>query len=525
MAWLIPRVALFTVLLLATGCASPGADLAPADAPRAVAPSDCFALVGGLDLQTATIQELQLALEAGRVTSVELVDAYAARIAAFDSGGPKVNSVQGIDPTARAAAAQLDAERAAGHVRGSLHGIPILLKDNVGTSTMPTTAGSIALAQNVPADDATLTARLRESGAIVLGKTKLSEFANWVSLSMPNGYSSLGGQVVNAYTGGDPSGSSSGSGVAGSMAFAAATIGTETSGSILGPSDANSLVGVKPTVGLVSRAGVIPLAASFDTPGPMGRSVADVAAILSVIAGPDEADAATAPSGAALPPGGDYTAALSTDALQGARVGYDPQYDGELFQAALADIEAQGATLVPIDTSQLETVGIVELGLIPNEFKSGLNEYLATQAGPDVVVKDLTEIILYNQQHPDKVKYGQDLLLASDASPGVGLLMAPAALPVIRANAALADRSFAQNSLDVLVGPSLAYVSIGAAAGYPTVIVPAGYRDVDPQGISFFGPAWSEARLLGYAYAYEQASHRRLPPTSVNPSLLDGVCI
>ncbi|MFO1536132.1 MAG: amidase family protein [Thermoplasmatota archaeon] len=520
-------VFLAVVLAVAlAGCLS-GSSPAPSPPIGAAPPADCLSSVHGIDLQRATLAELQDALANGTVTSVQLVDAYAARVAAFDAvtgPGPKLNSVQEISPTARAQAAALDAERKAGHVRGPLHGIPILLKDNVGTSDEPTTAGSIALAKNVPPEDATLTARLRAAGAVILGKTHLSEFANWMATGMPNGYSSLGGQVVNAYTGGDPSGSSSGSGVAASMALAAAAIGTETSGSILGPSDANSLVGVKPTTGLVSRAGVIPLAANFDTPGPMARSVADAAAVLSAIAGADPKDALTADTDSHLPPGGDYTAGLRSDALRGVRLGYDSSARGPLYTRALADLEAAGAELVAVDMAQQPDPGVLELAVIFNEFKQNLNDYLAHQAGPGLPVSDLTGIILYNQQHPDKVRYGQDHLIESDAMPGDAVTAANAATPIVLANRAAADRLFADNGVAAMVGPGLDYVSMGAAAGYPTVIVPAGYTQHDPQGLSFFGPAWSEARLLSYAYAYERATLRRLPPTAVTPTLLDGAC-
>jgi len=489
----------------------------------ALVPTDCLSGVGSIDLQRATIADIQAALAGGEVTSAGLVDAYLARFLAFDEGGPALNSVQAIHPAAREQAVALDAERAAGRIRGPLHGIPILLKDNVGTNDMPTTAGSVALAENVPPQDATLTARLREAGAIILGKTQLSEFANWVSLRMPNGYSSLGGQVVNAYTGGDPSGSSSGSGVAGSMALAAATIGTETSGSILSPSNANSLVGVKPTMGLVSRAGVIPLAANFDVPGPMTRTVWDAAAVLSAIAGPDPRDPATAASAEHLPPGGDYAAALGPDALAGARIGFVPR-NNELFVRALEDLERLGAVLVPIQDSNARYVALTEIGLIFNEFKFGINRYLAEEAGPGLPVKTLTDIILFNQRHPDQVKYGQDLLVASEATPGSGSIADTAAIPTITGSRAVADDLFRANGVDAIVGPNAPYTNLGAAAGYPTVTVPSGYNGRTPQGLSFFGPAWSEARLLGFAYAYEQGSQRREAPTAINPSLLVGIC-
>ena len=515
-------LALLAVAVVASGCLSTPHKPAVGPLPLG-AGGDCLGSVGGIDLQGASIADLEAALAAGRITSVQLVEAYLARIAAFDDNhtGHKLNSVRHLDPHARAQAAKLDAERAAGHLRGPLHGIPVLLKDNVGTTDEPTTAGSIALAGNVPKSNATLTDRLTAAGAIILGKTNLSEFANWVALGMPNGYSSLGGQVVNAYTFGDPSGSSSGSGVAGSMAFAAAAIGTETSGSILGPSAATSLVGVKPTTGLVSRAGVIPLAANFDTPGPMARSVRDAAAVLGAIAGTDPRDALTAPASGHLPPGGDYTAGLRADALKGVKLGYDPNDQGATFNAEMDALKAAGATLVPIDRNGADQVSVTELAFIFNEFKAGINGYLATEAGPGLPVSDLTGIVAYNQQHQDRIPYGQDLLVASDAQPGDPVTAQYAATATIVSARATADRLF--SGVDAIVGPGLSYVSLGAAAGYPTVIVPAGYTRGEPHGLSFFGPAWSEPKLLAYAYAYENATMLRQPPTAVNAKLMDDV--
>ena len=292
-----------------------GETAGPAGSPR----SDCRARVAGLDLQTASFTDLQKAMAAGRLTSRQLTSAYLARISAYD--GP-TNSMRAINPHALADAARLDAERRAGHVRGPLHGLPIVLKDNIGTTDLPTTAGSIALEGSVPKQDAFLTERLRKAGAVILGKTNLSEIANWVDLSRPNGYSSLGGQVKNGYTLGDPSGSSSGSGVAGSMAFAAGAFGSETSGSILSPSDVNGLVGVKPTRGLISRAGVIPLAEGFDTAGPMTRSVADAAALLTAVAGTDARDPATAEAATHVT---DYAKASRPGSLKGVRLDPVPE--------------------------------------------------------------------------------------------------------------------------------------------------------------------------------------------------------
>ncbi len=502
---------------------TPGEPGGPGEAPLAF--TDCLRAMAGLDLQKVSMAQLQAAMQVGELTAVELVEAYVDRVQAYDEAGPRLNAIQTISPHALERAAELDAELAAGNWSGPLHGMPILLKDNTGTADMPTTAGSIALAENLPPEDATITAALREAGAIILGKAQLSEFANWMSLRMPNGYSSLGGQVRNAYTLADPSGSSSGSGVAASMAFAAGAIGTETSGSILSPSNANSVVGVKPTLGLTSRAGIIPLAHNFDVPGPMVRHVHDAALMLSAIAGSDPADSYTAEADDHLPPGGDYTAGLSTDALKGVRLGYEEaDGDEDLFEEALEVLEALGAELVPFEPGDERFVSFTEIALIPNEFKYGIDRYLAEEAGPGLPVETLTEIILFNQEHPDRVKYGQDLLIASDATPGSREAADPAALASVTSTRTVVDGWFEGHDLDAIIGPNAPYTSQGAAAGYPTVTLPMGYDDQAPEGLSFFGQAWSEAELLAYAYAYEQATDNRLPPTTINPGLVDGVC-
>jgi amidase len=274
------RAGALCAAVLASACAiATGASVGvPARAAAAAAPGECARTVAGTDLQTATVLDLQREMAAKRLTSEQLVEAYVARIAAFDTAGAKLNSIRELNPGALAQARRLDAERVQGHVRGPLHGIPILLKDNYNTTDQPTTAGSIALEGSTPRDDATVTRRLRDAGAVILGKANLSEFAGWTDLNAPAGYSSLGGQVINAHDPDfSPSGSSAGSGVAASMAFASATLGTETSGSILSPSDANGDVGVKTTLGLASRFGILPLAPDFDVPGPIVRSVTDAA--------------------------------------------------------------------------------------------------------------------------------------------------------------------------------------------------------------------------------------------------------
>ena len=487
------------------------------------APRDCRQRLVGLDLQTATIADLQRAMTQHRLTSRQLVDRYLDRIAAYDR---PTNSIRSLNPRVRAEADRADAQRRAGD-RRPLLGMPVLLKDNIGTTELPTTAGSIALEGSVPFKDATLTARLRAAGAIVLGKTNLSEFANWVAYGMPNGYSSLGGQVKNAYTFGDPLGSSSGSGVAGSMAFAAGTFGSETSGSILAPSSVNGLVGVKPTRGLISRTGVIPLAEGFDTAGPMTRDVADAAALLTVVAGPDATDAATAPARRV-----DYTKAIrGARSLKGVRIGFKQGYvdamdtaTARLLPAAFADLTRLGATLVATDDDleNAKSAGASELGLIPNDFKANLDHYLTTAIPtPRSGVRSLVDVVLFNQQHTDKVKYGQDLLIASAAQPGSAEGASAASLGLRTAMGAVIDRTLTADHLDAYVSSGYDNANLGASAGYPSVTVPSGLvHDTTPVGVTFLGTAWSEARLLRIAAAYETASRRRVPPTEVNDALV-----
>jgi amidase len=485
----------------------------------AAATQECRASVAGLNLQTVTIPQLQKALASGKTSSRQLVAAYLDRIAAYDG---QLNSIRALNPDALKLAGRLDKERSAGKTRGPLHGIPVLLKDNIGTLDMPTTAGSIALEGSIPFDEATITTKLEEAGAIILGKTNLSEFANWVDLSMPNGYSSLGGQVRNAYTFGDPSGSSSGSGVAGSMAFATGAVGTETSGSILSPSTANSLVGIKPTTGLLSRFGIIPLAPSFDTPGPMARTVTDAAIMLGAMAGVDDKDERTVDSGDAP---SDYTKFLKDDALKGARIGYSTQDIGSngLFQKALDALEKEGATLVETDNlANTSLMGLSEIGLIPNEFKASLNQYLADQTPDSLRVRTLGDIVAYNEEHPDKVKYGQNLLIASNAQPGV---YHPAmAEGTIESSRAVIDATLLADDLDAIAAPGPAYANVSAAAGYPTIVVPAGYQGRNAFGLSFLADGFSEPRLISYAYDYEQSTKLRLPPTVLNEALVPERC-
>jgi amidase len=506
-------------------------------AQAAAAPlyGDPLVKVAGIDLQKATIPQLQAAMASGRLTSRRLTQAYLDRIAYFDQGCIKINAIRTLTDDALAQADAADQARKAGRT-GPLLGIPILLKDNIDTTDADTTAGSIALAGNRPPHDAAVTAQLRAAGAVILGKTNLSEFANWVSLTMPNGFSSLGGQVVNPYTKGDPSGSSSGSGAGGTLAYAAATFGSETSGSVLSPSAANSMVGIKPTLGVVSRSGIIPLAHSYDTAGPIARDVTDAAVLLSAVSGPDPSDSVFLGAAGSPPPGHDYTASLKANALQGAQIGYSPgdvsnmTADAQtVFNRALDDLKAAGATLVPFDTlSNSSAGGLTELGGIPSEFKFGIKDYLANEAGPAgdkgrpvLLTDDLTGIVAYNQQHSDRIPYGQDLLIASDLTHGA-TLDDPSSAATIEAARANIDTVFSQNGITAYIGANADYANIGAAAGYPSVDVPIGYtgNGTTPMGMQILGQAWTEPMLIGYAYSYEQATHRRVPATVADPGLV-----
>ncbi len=484
-------------------------------------------------MQEASISQLQAALTSGELTSVALVEMYLARITQYDKSGPRINSVLELNPDAVAIAAALDAERASQGPRGPLHGIPILIKGNIGTSDqMTTTAGSLALAGSVPAEDAFLVRKLRSAGAVILGKANLTEFANFMSYQMPSGYSSLGGQTLNPYnpTTGPrgvpvltPCGSSAGSGAATAANLTAAAIGTETSGSILCPSNFNSLVGIKTTLGLVSRSGIIPLAHSQDVAGPMTRTVADAAILLTAIAGPDPNDPITLTSIGNRP--SDYTAFLNPNGLAGVRLGIARQYFGSnaetnaIVEQAIAAMQAQGAVIVdPATIATVDELSSYNSSVLLYEFKQDLNAYLST-AGAGITRGSLAEIIRFNTANrPIALEYGQGVLLNSQLQSGNTIR-----LPEVvrdRARDLTLSRSgiddvIAEFDLDALIFPASSGAGIGAKAGYPTVIVPAGYKSSgEPVGVSFLGRAFSEPQLIEYAYAYEQATQVRRPPTS-----------
>jgi amidase len=456
-----------------------------------------------------------------------------------------LNAVIEVNPDALAIAAALDHERKARGARGPLHGVPILIKDNIATADrMQTTAGSLALVDAKPPRDAFLVTKLREAGAVIVGKANLSEWANIRSTRSTSGWSSRGGLTRNPYAlDRNSSGSSSGSAVAVAASLAAAAVGTETDGSIISPAAANGIVGIKPTLGLVSRGGVIPISHSQDTAGPMARTVADAAALLTVLAGTDARDAATQD---ASPRAADYTRHLDANALRGARIGVvRGQFGGrnDLVSAeiekALGVLKAQGADLVQIpELPNASKLGENELAVLLTELKAGMAAYLAEWA-PGARVRNLADIIAFNQANAAKVMphFGQEFFLRSEATPGLedkGYREALAANRRMSREEGI-DKVLVEHRLDALVAPSAGpawlidfikgdasgggFTTPAAVAGYPHVTVPAGFVHGLPCGLSFVGTAWSEPRLIALAYAFEQATrHRRAPtfPKTVN---------
>ncbi len=485
-----------------------------------------------------SITRTEADLAAGRTTSVALVRHYLARIAAIDKAGPRLNAILAINPHALADAAHSDALRKAGHARGALEGIPILIKDNIESADpLPTTAGSRALETNVTHRDAPLVAHLRAVGAIILGKTNLSEWANMRSPHSTSGWSGQGGLTRNPYIlDRSACGSSSGTGSAIAAGLAVAGVGTETDGSVTCPASVNGLVGLKPTVGLISRTHVVPISHSQDTPGPMTTNVADTAALLSVLAGTDPADPAT---GEADQHRQDYAKALDAGALNGARIGVlrfaigDEPGSAALFEAALAKLRAAGATLVDVkEPANHEKMGAYEQTILITELKQDLNDYLASMPS-NVAVRDLAGLIAFNRAHADRELgwFGQEYFEQAQAS---GNYDDPAYRKAWLEARRLAgkdgiDRMLADDHLDALVAPTAGpswrsdliagdhFVGGGAGnypavAGYPHLTVPMGQVHGLPVGLSFIGAKWSEARLIGLGYAYEQATHmRRLP--------------
>ncbi len=491
------------------------------------------------ELDELTIADLRAGMASGKYTAVSLARGYLDRIDAIDKHGPAINSVIELNPDALSIAAEVDKERKA---RGSggrpLHGIPVLIKDNIDThDRMTTTAGSLALGGSSPLQDSTIAKKLREAGAVILGKTNLSEWANLRSSHSSSGWSGRGGQTKNPYVlDRNPCGSSSGTGAAIAANFSAIGIGTETDGSVVCPSNANSLVGIKPTVGLISRAGIIPIAHSQDTAGPMCRTVTDAAILLGALTGIDSRDEATkASAGKSF---ADYTKFLDANSLKGARIGIHRKGFGfndavdKLMNDCIDIIKKRGAVIV--DPADIPTAGKFddsELEVLLYEFKADLNSYLAS-LGPGAPVKSLKEVIDFNEQYRDREMpyFGQDLFIKAQAK---GPLTDKAYRDALAKNHRMSrkegiDFVMDKNKLDALIAPTGGpgwttdwingdhftggYSTASAVAGYPHITVPAGYVFGMPVGISFFGRAWSEPTLIKFAYAFEQATKARRAP-------------
>jgi amidase len=479
----------------------------------------------GINAGGATVENLSRALTAGSLTAADLADFYLARI---DAINPQLRAVITVNPDAAGEAAASDARRATGGSRGPLDGVPVLIKDNVSVARLPATAGSPALL-GAAADDAFLVSRLRAAGTVILGKANLSEWANFRSRPSSSGLSTLGGQAVNPHgVGRSPSGSSSGSAVAVAAGLAALAIGSETDGSIVSPSAACGIVGIKPTVGLVSRAGIVPISAAQDTAGPMTRTVADAAALLTVIAGADPADPATAEAAGNTT---DYTGFLDAGAAAGARLGVwrggSAPADSAtvaVLDAALATLRSLGVELVdPVELADAEKLGEPEFAAMTHEFKHDINAYLAGLGGEHPA--DLAGLIEFNNRHAAEVlnHFGQELFEAAEATSGdlsePGYLEAraaatriarsglDAALGVHRLDAVIALTGHPAWLTDHVLGDyhTWATSSPAAVSGYPSITVPAGLVRGLPVGLSFMGPAWSEPRLIALAYAFEMA--------------------
>jgi amidase len=494
--------------------------------------------IPAFEWEEATVAQLQAAMESGAETALSLVKKYLRRIEEVDRNGPALHSIIELNPDAPGLARDLDKERKAKGPRGPLHGIPVLIKDNIDTrDRMMTTAGSLALLGSIPPRDAFVARRLREAGAIILGKTNLSEWANFRSTRSTSGWSGRGGLTRNPYAlDRNPSGSSSGTGAAVAASLASVGIGTETDGSITSPSSCNGLVGIKPTLGLVSRAGIIPIAHSQDTAGPMTRTVTDAAILLGALAGLDSRDLATEQSAGKV--FSDYTRFLDATGLRGARIGVARQFfevqpgAKQLAEAMLEVLKSCGAVLV--DPADIPTHGrfseAIDL-VLHYEFKADLNSYLA-RLGPGAPVKTLQDIIEFNERNRDKEMpfFGQEEFLKAQEK---GPLTDQAYLEALRKHHRLSrdeglDAVMNEHQLDAMVSPTtgpaaktdLVYgdrdlggcTTPAAVAGYPHITVPAGDVFGLPVGLSFFGRAFSEPKLLKLAFAFEQATKARNPP-------------
>jgi amidase len=491
---------------------------------------------GKINLEEITISQLQQGYREGRFTVQDIVRAYLGRIDSLDKNGPKLNSVIILNPEALTIAAELDKELAAGKPRGPLHGIPVIIKDNIDThDKMPNTAGATVLRSSFPLQDSWIVKKLREAGAVIIGKSNLSEWANFRAGFSSSGWSGVGGQTLNPYVlDRNPCGSSSGSGVAVSANLCAFAIGTETDGSIICPSNNNGIVGLKPTVGLVSRSGIIPISFTQDTPGPMCRSVEDLAIVLGTLTGVDTADNKTLDSqGKFLK---DYAQFLKPDGLKGKRIGLLTKFMGfhyrvdTLVYQAVAYMRSQGAEVVELGYELPDEVNAASFDVLLYEFKDGLNRYFQS-LGPNAPVKSMEELIRFNKADSIELRYfDQKLLEMAQEKSGLdspGYLQALASMQKATREEGI-DKLLNDNNLDALIAPSGSpawktdlvngdhylggNTSLAAIAGYPSITVPMGFVDELPVGLSFIGKAWSEQELIEIAYSFEQGTKARKAP-------------
>ena len=494
------------------------------------------------ELDEITIADLQAAMASGKYSAHSITKKYLDRVDDIDKRGPEINSIIELNPDAPAIASEMDRERKAGRVRGPLHGIPVLIKDNIDThDRMMTTAGSLALQGSIAPQDSTVAKKLRDAGAVIIGKTNLSEWANFRSSHSSSGWSGRGGQTKSPYVlDRNPCGSSSGTGAAIAANLAAIGVGTETDGSVVCPSNANSLVGIKPTLGLISRAGIIPIAHSQDTAGPMCRTVRDAAILLDALAGPDSRDPASADSTPLLAKSTfhGFTSYLDANGLKGARIGVQRKSFGfndavdKVMTECIDAIKRLGATVV--DPADIPTQGKFddsELEVLLYEFKADLNKYLAS-LGSNAPVKSLKDVIDFNEKNRDRELpyFGQDTMVKAQAK---GPLTEKKYRDALAKNHLMSrtqgiDAVMIKNKLDAIIAPTGGppwptdwvngdhftggYSTASAVAGYPHITVPAGYVFGMPVGISFFGRAWSEPTLIRFAYAFEQATKARRTP-------------
>ncbi len=506
------------------------------NSPKTTVPATAIDAVPDFELNEENILSLQEKMAAGKLSAEQMTNLYLQHIEAIDKKGPLLNCVIEINPDALSTAKMMDEERKAGKIRGPLHGIPVLIKDNINTADkMQTTAGALAMQGNIAATDAFVARRLREAGAIILGKTNLSEWANFRSTHSCSGWSSRGGQTKNPYIlDHNPCGSSAGSGAAVAANLCVIAVGTETDGSVTCPASVNGIVGIKPTVGLVSRSGIIPISATQDTAGPMGRSVKDVAILLSTMAGIDANDPVTRESEGKAHP--DYTKFLNINGLKGKRIGIEKkpqgnnQYLHALQQKAIDLLKQQGAGVIEIDyLDKINKLGDSEFLVLEYEFKDGLNKYLSTANGN---MKSLADVIAFNKKNEDRAMpyFKQETLESSEKKAGLDNKEYKDAYHKSHVESRqIIDEVIKQNkldaicgltmgpacSIDVMYGDRWGDVSLttpAAIAGYPHISVPCGTAYELPVGFSFFGPAYTEDILISIAYAFEQASKSRVPP-------------